>query len=102
VLVVSAVEGVQPQTRVLMRALQRLQIPEWPSGPRWCGRTQQRYCCDTTNNLSTKALTELGDGAAHAVMTLARTRTGFFEDGSLRQAPYTAPKFDRKGPSAIR
>src|SRR5712691_2021454 len=27
VLVVSAVEGVQPQTRVLMRALQRLQIP---------------------------------------------------------------------------
>ena len=40
--------------------------------------------CDTTNNLSTKALNELGDGAAHAVMTLARTRTGFFEDGSLR------------------
>src|SRR5204863_4617361 len=27
VLVVSAVEGVQPQTRVLMRALQRLRIP---------------------------------------------------------------------------
>src|SRR6204780_2170310 len=27
VLVVSAVEGVQPQTRVLMRALQRLKIP---------------------------------------------------------------------------
>ena len=40
--------------------------------------------CDTTNNLSTKALNELGDGAAHAVMTLARTRTGFFEDGSFR------------------
>jgi hypothetical protein len=30
-------------------------------------------------------------------MTLARTRTGFFEDGSLRRAPYEAPKFDRKG-----
>src|ERR671936_613825 len=27
VLVISAVEGVQPQTRVLMRALQRLRIP---------------------------------------------------------------------------
>ena len=42
--------------------------------------------CDTINNLSTKALAELGDGAAHAVWTLARTRTGFFEDGSLRAA----------------
>jgi hypothetical protein len=38
--------------------------------------------CDTITNLSTKALFELGDGAAHAVMTLARTRSGFFEDGS--------------------
>jgi Zn-dependent M28 family amino/carboxypeptidase len=38
--------------------------------------------CDDITNLSTKALFELGDGAAHAVMTLARTRTGFFEDGS--------------------
>ena len=27
VLVISAVEGVQPQTRILMRALQRLRIP---------------------------------------------------------------------------
>ena len=27
VLVISAVEGVQPQTRVLMRALQRLRVP---------------------------------------------------------------------------
>ena len=38
--------------------------------------------CDTINNLSTKALAEMGDAAAHATMTLARTRTGFFEDGS--------------------
>jgi Zn-dependent M28 family amino/carboxypeptidase len=38
--------------------------------------------CDTITNLSTKALFELGDGAAHAVLTLARTRSGFFEDGS--------------------
>jgi hypothetical protein len=38
--------------------------------------------CDTIANLSTKALFELGDAAAHAVLTLARTKTGFFEDGS--------------------
>jgi Zn-dependent M28 family amino/carboxypeptidase len=40
--------------------------------------------CDTTNNLNTKALFELGDGAAHAIWTLAKTKSGFFEDGSLR------------------
>jgi Zn-dependent M28 family amino/carboxypeptidase len=38
--------------------------------------------CDTINNLSTKALFELGDGVAHATLTLAKTKTGFFEDGS--------------------
>jgi Zn-dependent M28 family amino/carboxypeptidase len=38
--------------------------------------------CDTINNLSTKALSEMSDAVAHATMTLARTRTGFFEDGS--------------------
>ncbi len=45
--------------------------------------------CDTINNLSTKALAELGDAAAHAVMTLARTKSGLFEDGS-RMANRTA------------
>ena len=38
--------------------------------------------CDDITNLSTKALFELGDGAAHAALTLAKTKTGFFEDGS--------------------
>ena len=38
--------------------------------------------CDTTNNLSTKALGEMGDAAAHATLVLARSRTGLFEDGS--------------------
>ena len=46
--------------------------------------------CDTTNNLNTKGLAELGDGAAHATMTLAKTRTGFFEDGSFRARARTA------------
>ncbi|GAB7190460.1 aminopeptidase PaaP [Kineococcus sp. NUM-3379] len=38
--------------------------------------------CDDITNISTKALAELGDGAAHAVQTLAVSRTGFFEDTS--------------------
>ena len=43
-----------------------------------------RMAGDTIANLNTKALFELGDAAAHATPTLARTKTGFFEDGSLR------------------
>ncbi|GAA4586249.1 Zn-dependent M28 family amino/carboxypeptidase [Actinoplanes octamycinicus] len=42
--------------------------------------------CDDINNLNPKALAELGDAAAHAVLTLARTKTGFYPDGSLRAA----------------
>ena len=40
--------------------------------------------CDTINNLCTKALFEMGDAAAHATLTLARSKSGFFEDGSRR------------------
>jgi Zn-dependent M28 family amino/carboxypeptidase len=54
--------------------------------------------CDTINNLSTKALAEMGDAAAHATMTLARTRTGFFEDGSrVARTRVAAPE---QGPQA--
>jgi Zn-dependent M28 family amino/carboxypeptidase len=38
--------------------------------------------CDTMNNVSPKALGEMGDAVAHAVMTMARTRDGLFDDGS--------------------
>ena len=38
--------------------------------------------CDTINNLSTRALSEMSDGVAHATLTLARSRSGFFEDDS--------------------
>ncbi|UPK74216.1 M28 family metallopeptidase [Nocardioidaceae bacterium SCSIO 66511] len=48
--------------------------------------------CDTMTNLNTAALNELGDAAAHATWTLARTKSGFFEDGSLRHGKYRAPK----------
>ncbi len=59
--------------------------------------------CDTTNNLSTAALNELGDAAAHAVYTMARTRSGLFEDGSMRVAKqYKAPKLTYSGAYAQR
>jgi len=58
--------------------------------------------CDTTNNLSTAALHELGDAATHAVYTLAVTKTGLFPDGSLRAARKAAPDFDYKGGQALR
>ncbi|UYM06438.1 M28 family metallopeptidase [Solicola gregarius] len=48
--------------------------------------------CDDITNLSTAALNELGDAAAHATWTLARTKSGFFEDGSMRHGKYRAPK----------
>jgi Zn-dependent M28 family amino/carboxypeptidase len=38
--------------------------------------------CDTINNLNDKALSELGDAAAHATLTLALSKTGLFADGS--------------------
>jgi len=58
--------------------------------------------CDTINNLSTKALAELGDAVAHATMTLARTKTGFFEDGSRIARTKVARSEDFKGHAALR
>jgi Zn-dependent M28 family amino/carboxypeptidase len=48
--------------------------------------------CDTVNNLSTKALQELGDAAAHATLTLALTTTGFNGDGSRAVKRATSAK----------
>ncbi|WP_369054680.1 M20/M25/M40 family metallo-hydrolase [Kineococcus terrestris] len=42
--------------------------------------------CDDTGNVSTAALAVLGDAAAHATMTMARTKKGFFEDLSRNPA----------------
>jgi Zn-dependent M28 family amino/carboxypeptidase len=58
--------------------------------------------CDTTDNVNTDALFELGDAAADAVLTLARTKSGFFPDGSLRQTTRSASDVEFKGHSAIR
>ena len=59
--------------------------------------------CDTINNVSTRGLAELGDAAAHATLTLALTRSGLFEDGSLRvqQAP-AQRQVDHRGSQAVR
>jgi Zn-dependent M28 family amino/carboxypeptidase len=59
--------------------------------------------CDDITNLSTKALLELGDAAAHSVMTLARSRTGLFEDGSFRtraRVGASATRLSLSGPQA--
>ena len=56
---------------------------------------------DTILNLNTKALAELGDAAAHATLTLARSRTGFFEDGS-RRGRTKAADLELRGSNAVR
>jgi Zn-dependent M28 family amino/carboxypeptidase len=56
--------------------------------------------CDTVNNLSTKALNELGDGVVHATWTLAKSKSGLFEDQSLRAKK--ASKAKASGPLDVR
>jgi Zn-dependent M28 family amino/carboxypeptidase len=60
--------------------------------------------CDDINNLNVNALFELGDAAAHAVMTLAVTKSGFFPDGSRRAGARSENtyNFDYKGSQAVR
>ena len=60
--------------------------------------------CDTVANLNTAALNELGDAVAHAVGTLARTKSGFFEDGSrMAAAPQlTGDDLDYRGNQLVR
>jgi Zn-dependent M28 family amino/carboxypeptidase len=58
--------------------------------------------CDTINNLNTKALSEMSDGVAHATMTLARSKTGFFEDGSRVAGKKVQRSTRFAGPQALR
>ncbi|MGH1564011.1 M20/M25/M40 family metallo-hydrolase [Mumia sp. DW29H23] len=48
--------------------------------------------CDTITNLSVKSLNELGDAAAHATLTLTKSRTGLYPDGSLAAKKSDAAK----------
>lgn len=60
--------------------------------------------CDDMTNLSTQALSEMGDAAAHATFRLATTRNGFFEDGSFRKPARerSVRNFDSHGNHAVR
>jgi hypothetical protein len=49
------------------------------AGPPGSAQNQAR---DTITNPSTAAVNELGDAVAHSVDTLARFKSGVFEDGS--------------------
>ena len=60
--------------------------------------------CDNINNLSTNALFELGDAAAHATLVLARSKTGLFEDGSrvTQRSAKVGVKMAGKGHAHVR
>jgi Zn-dependent M28 family amino/carboxypeptidase len=59
--------------------------------------------CDTINNLNTKALSEMSDGVADAAWTIAKSKTGFFEDQSLTaRKKGKGVKTRMKGPEALR
>ena len=60
--------------------------------------------CDDITNLSTKALFEMGDAAAHAVWVLAKSKTGLFPDGSRvgQQAKAAPQELSRKGHAEMR
>jgi Zn-dependent M28 family amino/carboxypeptidase len=60
--------------------------------------------CDTISNLSSRALFELGDAAAHAVLTLARSKQGLYADASRLQdkAARKAGKLSQSGPALAR
>jgi hypothetical protein len=45
----------------------------------------------------------MGDAGAHALLTLAKSRTGFFEDGSrMASKSVAADSFDYRGSHAVR
>jgi Zn-dependent M28 family amino/carboxypeptidase len=58
--------------------------------------------CDTINNLSTRALSEMSDAAAHAAQTVAVSKTGFFEDGSRAGQKSRKVRGQTAGPQARR
>jgi Zn-dependent M28 family amino/carboxypeptidase len=60
--------------------------------------------CDTITNLNTRALFELGDAAAHAVLTLTRSKSGLYPDGSrvAQQRTLRAPELTQHGHHAAR
>lgn len=60
--------------------------------------------CDTITNLSTQALYELGDAAAHATLTLTKSKRGLYPDGSVapQKKSLKAPASTQKGHATVR
>jgi Zn-dependent M28 family amino/carboxypeptidase len=61
--------------------------------------------CDTIANVNDQALFEMGDAAAHAVLTLAKSKTGLYPDGSRvgqRSAEASGVEVANKGHVATR
>ncbi len=58
--------------------------------------------CDTINNLSTSALQELGDAAAHSVYVLTMSKKGLFGDGNRKAADVSAKQLTKFGPASAR
>ena len=54
--------------------------------------------CDTISNLNSNALSELGDAAAHATLTLALSQSGLFPDGSRQAQVKVTGKAAKSGP----
>lgn len=58
--------------------------------------------CDTIVNLSTSALQELGDAAAHATYVLTMSKTGLFGDGNRKGAKVSDKKVKQYSPASAR
>jgi Zn-dependent M28 family amino/carboxypeptidase len=57
--------------------------------------------CDDINNVNTQALGEFGDASAHATLTMARSKSGLFEDGSRVGRKQVRVKA-KTGPDAVK
>ena len=58
--------------------------------------------CDTIVNLSTDALRELGDGAAHAVFALTMSKKGLFGDGNRKASKVSDKKLKQYSSATAR
>ena len=59
--------------------------------------------CDDITNLNAQALFELGDAAAHAVLTLGKSKAGLYPDGSRSvPAPKRTAEGEQKGHTLVK
>ncbi|RYJ06637.1 MAG: M28 family peptidase, partial [Actinomycetales bacterium] len=56
--------------------------------------------CDDITNLSTKAMSELGDGAAYATVRIAQSKLGLYGDAGTRRATKSKASVKAKGARA--